>query len=117
MIQLKEKGWILSLQAGVNDDDGYDCGTFGAKYDIAMKLTTEGLQHWEEIVQTVFDYVAMLQTTGLPAWFFEEVQGLTEISFRFKEDTSAVEQCEDIAQIMQVWCLRCIVKTFADPLR
>lgn len=43
MLQLKERGWISAVTAGVTDTDGYDCGTYAAKFDVTMKLTLEGI--------------------------------------------------------------------------
>jgi secreted Zn-dependent insulinase-like peptidase len=100
--QLKRQGWISSITAGVTDSDGFDAGTFGAKFDVTMKLTMGGIDQWESIVETVFEYIAMLQSSGLPEWVFEELRALAEISFRFQEEHGAVEQCEELAQIMQV---------------
>ncbi|GLE05992.1 hypothetical protein PINS_up015203 [Pythium insidiosum] len=99
--ELKRRGWISSLTAGVTDSDGYECGTFGAKFELSVKLTLDGISHWDEIVHVVFEYLSMLRASGLPAWIFEELQALSDISYRFQEDASAVEHCEELAQIMQ----------------
>lgn len=66
-----------------------------------MKLTLDGIAHWEDITLAVFEYIAMLTASGLPEWVFDELQALADISFRFQEESSAVEQCEEIAEIMQ----------------
>jgi secreted Zn-dependent insulinase-like peptidase len=99
---LKSNGWISSLTAGVTDSDGDECGTFGAKFDMSMKLTVEGVEKWEEIIETVFQYLRMIHESGLPEWIFEELKALADISFRFQEENSAVENCEELASIMQV---------------
>jgi len=33
---------------------------------------------------------------------FEELKALADISFRFQEENSAVEKCEELAEVMQV---------------
>ncbi|KAE9349877.1 Nardilysin-like [Phytophthora fragariae] len=98
---LKERGWISAVTAGVTDTDGYDCGTYAAKFDVTMKLTLEGISHWEEIVHAVFEYLHMLRINGCPAWIFDELAALADISFRFQEEDSAVERCEELGEIMQ----------------
>ncbi|KAG7401182.1 Nrd1 complex RNA-binding subunit [Phytophthora boehmeriae] len=98
---LKERGWISAVTAGVTDTDGYECGTFAAKFDVTMKLTLEGIAHWEEIVHAVFEYLHMLRVNGCPEWVFDELVALADISFRFQEEDSAVEKCEELAEIMQ----------------
>lgn len=101
VLQLKERGWISALTAGVTDTDGNESGTYAAKFDVTMKLTVEGISHWEEITHVVFEYLQMLKTSGYPEWVFEELKALADISFRFQEESSAVEKCEEIAEIMQ----------------
>ncbi|POM72003.1 Nardilysin [Phytophthora palmivora] len=98
---LKERGWVSAVTAGVTDTDGYECGTYAAKFDITMKLTLEGISHWEEIVQAVFEYLHMLRVNGCPEWVFDELAALADISFRFQEEDSAVEKCEELGEIMQ----------------
>lgn len=66
-----------------------------------MKLTVEGIVHWEEITLVVFQYLEMIKASGFPEWVFEELKALADISFRFQEENSAVEKCEEIAEIMQ----------------
>lgn len=107
--QLKTRGWISSLTAGVTDTDGYDCGTYAARFDVTMKLTAEGISHWSDIVQVVFEYLLVLRTNGCPEWVFEELKALADISFRFQEENSAVEKCEELAELMQVGLLPCFV--------
>ena len=96
------------MTAGVTDTDGYDCGTYAAKFDITMKLTLEGIAHWEEIVHAVFEYLNMLKVNGCPEWVFDELAALADISFRFQEDESAVERCEELGETMQVRTMRCM---------
>ncbi|KUF98905.1 MMS19 nucleotide excision repair protein [Phytophthora nicotianae] len=98
---LKERGWISAVTAGVTDTDGYDSGSYAAKFDITMKLTLEGISHWEEIVHAVFEYLHMLRVHGCPEWVFDELAALADISFRFQEEDSAVERCEELGEIMQ----------------
>ncbi|RLN64163.1 hypothetical protein BBJ29_000370 [Phytophthora kernoviae] len=101
IVPLKERGWISAVTAGVTDTDGYECGTYAAKFDVTMKLTSEGIAHWEEIVHAMFEYLFMLRVNGCPAWIFDELAALADISFRFQEEDSAVEKCEELAEIMQ----------------
>ncbi|CEG49336.1 nardilysin-like protein [Plasmopara halstedii] len=98
---LKKKGWISAVTAGVTDTDGYDSGTYAAKFDITMKLTQEGISQWENIAVAVFEYLHMLQVNGCPEWVFDELAALADISFRFREENSAVERCEELSEIMQ----------------
>ncbi|TDH72234.1 uncharacterized protein CCR75_005604 [Bremia lactucae] len=98
---LKKRGWISAITAGVTDTDGYDCGTYAAKFDVTMKLTLDGLSHWEEIVYVLFEYLHILRVNGCPEWVFDELAALADISYRFQEESSAVERCEELGAIMQ----------------
>lgn len=53
-------------------------------------------------MHAVFEYLHMLRINGCPAWIFDELAALADISFRFQEEDSAVERCEELGEIMQV---------------
>lgn len=86
----------------MTESDGYECGTYAAKFDVTMKVTESGIAHWEDIVHAVFEYLTMLRASKYPDWVFDELRAISDISFRFMEETSAVENCEELAEIMQV---------------
>ncbi|KDO32235.1 hypothetical protein SPRG_02713 [Saprolegnia parasitica CBS 223.65] len=78
---LKEKGWASSISAGLTETHGYDFGSFGAIFTLEIKLT--------------------LDASPLPAWIFEEQKAMAQVSFRFQEEHDAIEQCEELAALMQ----------------
>ena len=86
----------------MDENDGYECGTYGAHFGINMRLTTEGVKHWHIIVQTVFEYLHIIEKSGLPEWIFQELKTLSEISFSFQEELQEIDICEELGLLMQV---------------
>ncbi|GEQ71646.1 hypothetical protein JCM33374_g5332 [Metschnikowia sp. JCM 33374] len=77
---LKEKNWITSLSAGnmmVCQDN--------ALFMVDVELTPEGLQHWQDIVVHVFEYLKMLHSQEPQEWIWKEVSDMSKINFRFKQ--------------------------------
>ncbi len=95
---LKEQGWAQGLAAspGRTMDDE-------ATMEIRVDLTKSGLQHVDEIVATVFDYLALVGEKGVQNWIFDEQSRLAEIDFRFKEPSSAIGYVTSLAGRMQIY--------------
>ncbi|ETW00361.1 hypothetical protein H310_07006 [Aphanomyces invadans] len=98
---LKSLGWGLSMSAGLTEDHGYDYGTFGSVFTIEIKLTLDGLAHYTDVVTIVFQFLSMMNASPLPAWIFDEARAISELNFQFQEDQDAMEQCEEMAALMQ----------------
>lgn len=52
---------------------------------LSVDLSEEGMNHTDEIVKLVFQYVNLLKKEGPKEWIFEEFQTLNTIRFRFKD--------------------------------
>ncbi|XP_023937741.2 insulin-degrading enzyme [Bicyclus anynana] len=77
---LKARGWCNSLVGGTRiGARGF--GFFGVQVD----LTEEGVKHTDEIVELVFQYIAMLKAEGAKKWVWEEQRDLMAMEFRFKD--------------------------------
>ncbi|VDO85139.1 unnamed protein product [Heligmosomoides polygyrus] len=76
--ELKRLGWVSSLSAG---DSPIARGM--NVFDIHVDLSVEGLNHTEDIVGLVFNYIGLLKRTGALAWVQEELAELGELKFRF----------------------------------
>ncbi|KAG9414075.1 Nrd1 complex RNA-binding subunit [Aphanomyces cochlioides] len=98
---LKKLGWATSISAGLTESHGYDYGTFGCIFTVEIKLTYEGFSRYDQVVAVVFQYLNMMRSTTLPAWFYEEAKTIADLDFQFQEDESAIEKCEDLAVLMQ----------------
>ncbi|KAI8825830.1 Metalloenzyme, LuxS/M16 peptidase-like protein [Fimicolochytrium jonesii] len=77
---LKSKGWAIALSAGVSHG--------GINFDffkVSVDLTLAGVEHYEEIVPIIFQYIDMVKKDGVQDWIFQECKQLATMSFRFKE--------------------------------
>lgn len=77
---LKKKHWATTLSAGCNDDaTGYSF------FEVTVELSQAGLKHYTEVVQIVFDYMAMIVAGGPHRRIFDESAQLSQLGFRFRE--------------------------------
>ncbi|GBB90257.1 hypothetical protein RclHR1_17150001 [Rhizophagus clarus] len=77
---LKKKGWIISIYVGPSE--------ISADYHIMtvnVDLTEDGLEHYEDVLEIIFQYIEMLRREGPQEWIFNEILSLNEISWRFLE--------------------------------
>jgi len=78
--ELKNRGWVNTLVGGQKS------GSKGFGFFVVnVDLTEEGIDHVDDIVQLVFQYLAMMKTQGPQQWVFEECQDLNAMQFRFKD--------------------------------
>jgi len=78
--ELKNRGWVNSLVAGESS------GAKGfAFFGINVDLTEDGIQHTDDIVTLVFQYLNMLRELRPQQWVFDELKGLSTVQFRFKD--------------------------------
>ncbi|ORX53679.1 hypothetical protein DM01DRAFT_1336212 [Hesseltinella vesiculosa] len=93
---LKKKGWATNLGSGCcyDRDNGF--------YHAWIELTESGLENYEQVVVTFFQYVDMLKKQGVKKWIFDEVQSLAEIDFKFAEKCSPSNYTSWLVQNMQV---------------
>lgn len=123
---LKAKGWATSCCAGVGDE-GFEVSsmtllswrisplgivltplslTFAQDasshclFIVSFTLLEEGIRHWKELVSMLYQYVGMLRyhcRNGLPAWIYEELRSINEISYRFVDEMSPIDHVEGLA--------------------
>ncbi len=93
---LKSKGWATSLSAGLGFGT-LDVSFFG----IEMSLTREGLNHTDEIVRTIFQYMELIKAEKSLDKYFNEMKKMAEIGFRFKEKEDPIDYARYLAANMQ----------------
>lgn len=77
---LKGQGWVNSLVGGQKS------GAKGfAFFVVNVDLTEEGIEHVEDIVSAVFQYLNLLKKEGPQQWVFDECRDLSSMTFRFKD--------------------------------
>ena len=67
---LKKLGWANSLFSG-----SYNVSVGCEFFRIQVDLTEEGLNHYEDVVKVVFQYIDTLKREGVKKWIFDEVTG------------------------------------------
>ncbi|XP_022686132.1 insulin-degrading enzyme-like [Varroa jacobsoni] len=92
---LQKKGHVIQLEASTNDDMP------GNNYiDISLKLPNEGVDYVDDIIGSIFQYVAMLKQSGPKKWLFDEIATISTNSFLYpRKDFTEEEQitlCKDL---------------------
>lgn len=77
---LKAKGWCNSLEAGpASGAKGYDF------FVIKMVLSSEGEDHVGEMVEAVFQYLALIRKAGPQKTLFQECADINAMEFLFQD--------------------------------
>ncbi len=95
---LKNKGWSDGLSAGLSMDT-----TSQSLFSITVKLTNEGLQHVDDIVEHSFQYLKLIREQGIKAWSFDEVAKIAEMEFRFLEKSQPIHYVSSLSSHMHVY--------------
>ncbi|ORZ13145.1 Metalloenzyme, LuxS/M16 peptidase-like protein [Absidia repens] len=93
---LKKKGWATYLTSGCSNG-----GRGFSFYHASMDLTEEGLEHYEDVVIALFQYIDMLKKMGVQRWIFDEVQSLAAIEFKYSEKQAPSHYTSWLVQCMQ----------------
>jgi len=78
--ELKNRGWVNELVGGQHS---------GAKgfmfFGVNVDLTEAGIEHVDDIITLIFQYLNLLRKEGPQEWIFRECQDLSSMGFRFKD--------------------------------
>ncbi|KAJ2871042.1 metalloprotease [Coemansia aciculifera] len=83
---LKQQGWATSLSVG--SDTAYNSGF--CEFGISISATPEGLEHYEDILRSVFAYLRMLISSGPQEWAQQEKSSMLKIGFDNRTKTRAL---------------------------
>ncbi|XP_044737581.1 insulin-degrading enzyme [Chrysoperla carnea] len=78
---LKARGWSSNLFGGFLRPSPRGFGFFG----VSMDLTEEGMDHINDIIVTVFQYINLLKSDEPQKWIFEEQKNIMAMHFHFKD--------------------------------
>ena len=93
---IKAKGWANGLSAGA-----MPICPGSAVFSISIRLTADGLKEYQKVVEVVFLYISLLQQTTPQQWIVEEIKGMAEVDFRFKQKTPASSFTSKLSSQMQ----------------
>ena len=92
---LKKKGWATDLGAGTATQS-----THFALFEVSIKLTEEGMPHYEEVIDLVFQYInSCLRATNNEERrrIRHECEMLEELNFRFRNRVREDQFTEQLA--------------------
>ena len=81
---IKEKGWAQSLSAGLSP-----ICPGSAFFEISVRLTPDGLKHYQEVVKTVFQYISMMRENPPLEWMFQEQKNMGDVEFKYQQKSPA----------------------------
>ncbi|CAD6193834.1 unnamed protein product [Caenorhabditis auriculariae] len=94
--ELKRRGWVSSLYAG-----GHTHARGFGVFEVTVDLSQEGLEHTEDIVALVFNYIGMVRKEGVKQWIFEELRDISDITFRFKDKVTPMSTAKNVSSKLQ----------------
>jgi insulysin len=93
---IKAKGWANGLGAG-----GSSLCPGSGLFNINVKLTEDGLKHYQEIVKIIFQYIAMVRELPPQQWIVDEQIGMSKVEFTFKQKSPPSRTTSALAAVMQ----------------
>ncbi|MBF8999543.1 insulinase family protein [Vibrio nitrifigilis] len=96
MLALKDKGWITALSAG-----GGTSGSNYREFSVGCSLTEEGVQHVDEIIQSLFQTLKLIGEQGLSDWRYKEKRAVLESAFQFQETSRPMDLVSHLVVNMQ----------------
>lgn len=93
---IKSRGWAAELSAG-----GVQICPGSGMFEISIRLTEEGLKNYRDVVKTVFHYISLIKESPPQEWIVDEMRGLAEVDFRFKQKSPASKFTSKISSVMQ----------------
>ncbi|MDO6562918.1 insulinase family protein [Amphritea sp. 1_MG-2023] len=90
---LKSKGWVNSLSAyqGLDLPDQ-------STIELSISLTDAGLKQYNQVIETTFAAIQLLKQQGISAALYQEEQKISDISFRFKEQSEPIHEVVRLSQ-------------------
>lgn len=78
--ELKSRGWVNQLVGGIK------AGAKGFSFFVVnVDLSEEGIEHTDDIVTLMFQYIKMLKSSEPQEWVFQETKDLCTMQFHFKD--------------------------------
>ena len=93
---IKAKGWANGLSAGA-----MPVCSGAAFFTISIRLTEDGLKEYQEVAKVVFQYISLIKEIPPQRWIVDEVKGMAEVDFRFREKSPASSFTSRISSVMQ----------------
>ncbi|XP_017301100.1 insulin-degrading enzyme [Diaphorina citri] len=69
----------------MSNQDESQTGEEHYHYPVTVDLTLDGINHADDIVELLFQYIKLIHDQGPQEWIFKEYKEILDIEFRFKE--------------------------------
>lgn len=93
--KLRRNDWATDLGAGIDEDvPGFSLFT------IRVQLTQDGVEHWNDIVQLIFQYMDLLRSEQLEPLFGEQQQ-LSDIKYQYTDKPTLLDHVRMLAKRLQ----------------
>ena len=103
---LKEKGWADELSASAS----FSNNAQESSLMLSINLTHTGLQHTQQIIEIVFQYIRLLQNDAIQEWLFQEQSKMSALQFRYQEQHAASSTVTGLARNLQYYAPRDILR-------
>ncbi|WP_299199193.1 insulinase family protein [uncultured Amphritea sp.] len=101
---LKAKGWANGLAAYKGTDLPDQ-----SSIELSISLTDEGLKHYDRVIETTFAAIQLLKQKGISAALYQEEQKISDISFRFKEQSEPIHEVARLSHNLQLYPAESVV--------
>jgi len=96
---LKEKGWADELAVG----SGIANNANESSLQLSINLTHAGMQHIDDTIDLIFQYIRLLQKTEPQQWLYKEQQQQAQLKFRYQEKQGASHTVTALARNLQYY--------------
>jgi insulysin len=66
-----------------------------------LTIFHQGLKHYHEIIEVIFQYVSLLKEIPPQEWIFDEQKEMADVNFKYKQKTPASSFASKISAVMQ----------------
>ncbi|CAK9439966.1 uncharacterized protein LODBEIA_P40660 [Lodderomyces beijingensis] len=80
----KAKGWVTELSSG-----NMKVCQGNSVYMLEFQLTPSGLENWEKVVVTAFEYLELILKDEPKREIWDEIRNISEVNFRFRQKIDA----------------------------
>lgn len=108
LIGHESEGSILEALKKHNLANGLSASTSHSYLDfsffsINIELTDDGLKRVNDVVACVFAYFGVLRREEVKPWIYKELQGISDLKFRFQEKSEPSRYVTALANNMQIY--------------
>jgi secreted Zn-dependent insulinase-like peptidase len=90
--ELRGRGWATDLSAG-----GGVSGSNFKDFNFNVQLTESGLEHYLEVLRTIFTAIDEVRQHGLKSVYYQERQQMVGLAYRYQEAIPSVELASQLS--------------------